>query len=484
MEGQVIAGYRIERTIGSGGMGIVFEGVHQHLGRRVAIKLLHDRYCHDRDSLSRFYNEARAASLAQHPCVIDVYEFGFTDQGQAYIVMELLCGCSLEKRLREIGGRMGTPCLPLVQKLAAGLSFLHERGIVHRDLKPDNVMLVPDPELPAGERVKLLDFGIAKLIGPQPKNLPISPLPTETGSILGTPAYLSPEQARGERAAVGPSADVYALGVMLYEMLAGTLPFERDSPMEMVLMHAFADPQPLQKRAPRVPRPVAAFVHRMLRKEPAARPTMSEVASELHRLSGRYLKADVPSGAEKHLPRIPKTQIELDLLFALLKRVVFREETSGRGGKRWTYALILPLLLLPGERRLAAKQTIPNPVQIEQRVSSQSSFEPMVGSPRIESPTDLTPLLVAQSSPVLWPLLPERSLSHAMNTSKPKRTRTTYWKSGAVTSTIPAHPSGPPPTGAGSHSGAELPALPPQATQRRNITEVLSNANREIPFDQ
>lgn len=353
-----------------------------------------------------------------------------------------------------------------------------------RDSKPDNVMLVPDPELPAGERVKLLDFGIAKLIGPQPKNLPISPLPTETGSILGTPAYLSPEQARGERAAVGPSADVYALGVMLYEMLAGTLPFERDSPMELVLMHAFADPQPLQKRAPRVPRPVATLVHRMLRKEPAARPKMSEVASELHRLSGRYLKADVPSGAEKHLPRIPKTQIELDLLLALLKRVVFREETSGRVGKRWTYALILPLFLLPGERRLAAKQAISNPVQMELRVSSQSLFEPMVVSPRIENPTDLAPLLVAQSSPVLWPLLSERSQSHAMNTSKPKRTRTTYWKPGGVTGTFPAHPSGSPPTGSGSHSGAEFPALPPQATQRRNITEVLSNANREIPFDQ
>jgi len=133
MEGQVIAGYRIVQTIGAGGMGIVYEGVHQHLGRRVAIKLLHDRYSHDRDSLSRFYNEARAASLAQHPCVIDVHEFGFTAQGQAYIVMEFLQGCSLEKRLREIGGRMGTPCLPLAQKLAAGLSFLHERGIVHRD---------------------------------------------------------------------------------------------------------------------------------------------------------------------------------------------------------------------------------------------------------------------------------------------------------------------------------------------------------------
>lgn len=412
--------------------------------------------------------------------MIDVYEFGFTDQGQAYIVMELLGGCSLEKRLRD-RRRMGTPCLPLVQKLAAGLSFLHERGIVHRDLKPDNVMLVPDPELPAGERVKLLDFGIAKLIGPQPKNLPISPLPTETGSILGTPAYLSPEQARGERAAVGPSADVYALGVMLYEMLAGTLPFERDSPMELVLMHAFADPQPLQKRAPRVPRPVAGFVHRMLRKEPAARPTMSEVASELHRLSGRYFKADVPSGAEKHLPRIPKTQIELDLLFALLKRVVFREETSGRGGKRWTYALILPLLLLPGERRLAAKQAISNPVQMEQRVSSQSSFEAMVVSPRIESPSDLAPeCWWLNSAPA--PATPSGAKPEPCNEYFETQANEDYvLEVGGVTSTFPAHPSVSPPTGSGSHSGVELPALPLQATQRRNITEVLSNANREIP---
>jgi serine/threonine protein kinase len=459
MEGQVIAGYRIVRTIGSGGMGIVYEGVHQHLGRRVAIKLLHDRYSHDRDSLSRFYNEARAASLAQHPCVIDVYEFGFTEQGQAYIVMELLLGCSLEKRLREIGGRMGTPCLPIAQKLAEGLSFLHERGIVHRDLKPDNVMLVPDPDLPAGERVKLLDFGIAKLIGPQPKNLPISPLPTETGSILGTPAYLSPEQARGERAAVGPSADVYALGVILYEMLSGTLPFLRDSPMELVLMHAFADPQSLQKRAPQVPRPVASLVHKMLAKDPSERPSMQQVATELHRLSMRYLKADVPSGAEKHIPALSKSQLEQDLLIALLKRIVFREDIGTR--RRLAHILLLPLLLLPGERPLAAQRQTVELVRSIPTVPALRlswSWIPLLAEVGLDS-----------SSSDQRSLQPSGMPQQTAGNQRAKKSQ----RGPAVTPLLDA----------GSESNAHA-EKKPTAPGEKNVSDVIKAANKGIPFEE
>ena len=467
MEGQVIAGYRIVQTIGAGGMGIVYEGVHQHLGRRVAIKLLHDRYSHDRDSLSRFYNEARAASLAQHPCVIDVHEFGFTAQGQAYIVMEFLQGCSLEKRLREIGGRMGTPCLPLAQKLAAGLSFLHERGIVHRDLKPDNVMLVPEPELLSGERVKLLDFGIAKLIGPQPKNLPISPLPTETGSILGTPAYLSPEQARGQRAAVGPPADVYALGVMLYEMLSGSLPFLRDSPMELVLMHAFADPQPIQKRASQVPRAVASLVHKMLAKEPSERPSMQQVSTELQRLSMRYLRADVPSGAERHIPVLSKSQLEQDLLFALLKRIVFREDASTR--KRLAHVLLLPLLLLPGEKPLAAQHMTTEPGPPVPALSAPRPSRSMVPP----STNEQKPFWMAHddadtSPPVLWPLLQSVPKQQVTVSKKGKRVRTvpgvSVTKPAAILSA--GHPEPQPPT-----------------TKPKSLTQVISEANNDIPLE-
>lgn len=468
MEGQIIAGYCIVRTIGSGGMGIVYEGVHQHLGRRVAIKLLHDRYSHDRDSLSRFYNEARAASLAQHPCVIDVYEFGFTEQGQAYIVMELLQGYPLEKRLREIGGRMGTPCLPIAQTLASGLSFLHERGIVHRDLKPDNVMLVPDSDLPAGERVKLLDFGIAKLLGPQPKNLPISPLPTETGSILGTPAYLSPEQARGERSAVGPSADVYALGVILYEMLSGTLPFQRDSPMELVLMHAFADPQPLQKRAPRVPRPVASLVHKMLAKEPSERPSMQQVSTELQRLSARYLKADVPSGAEKHIPVQFKSQLELDLLLALVKRILFREDVASR--RRLAHVLLLPLLLLPGEKRLAAQRLTVEP---DRPVPVASSPQPSWSMFPRSTDEGKEHLLTRDGSgalaPVLWPLLRSGTTQHVTVPKKTTRLRR------AARITMP--PPSPTPS-------AELPGPQRPTTKQKSLTQVIKEANKDIPFEE
>lgn len=467
MEGQVISGYRIVRTIGWGGMGIVYEGVHQHLGRRVAIKLLHDRYSHDRDSLSRFYNEARAASLAQHPCVIDVYEFGFTQRGQAYIVMELLSGCSLEKRLREVGGRMGTLCLPIAQKLAAGLSFLHERGIVHRDLKPDNIMLVPDPDLPSGGRVKLLDFGIAKLIGPQPQNLPISPLPTETGSILGTPAYLSPEQARGERSAIGPSADVYALGVILYEMLSGTLPFLRDSPMELVLMHAFADPQPLQKRAPRVPREVAMLVHKMLGKEPALRPSMQLVSTALQRLATRYLKADVPSGAEAQLPVQNKSQIELDLLIALLKRMLLREDTPSC--QRFAYILLLPLLFLPGEQELSARRIPINRERATEAVTSQSNapWMTVVKEPKSESAAIQPDRRVSQKSEVA------SSSAHRQPVRTPKSEKQT--KTGAVGASHLVD---------SSRTRSDVPARGLFTPKQPSITDVIRQANTDIPFDK
>lgn len=329
-------------------------------------------------------------------------------------------------------------------------------------------MLVPDPDLPAGERVKLLDFGIAKLIGPQPKNLPISPLPTETGSILGTPAYLSPEQARGERAAVGPSADVYALGVILYEMLSGTLPFLRDSPMELVLMHAFADPQSLQKRAPQVPRPVASLVHKMLAKDPSERPSMQQVATELHRLSMRYLKADVPSGAEKHIPALSKSQLEQDLLIALLKRIVFREDIGTR--RRLAHILLLPLLLLPGERPLAAQRLTIESVHPSPTASSPRPAWPMF-PPAIEVRKEV---LMAQdgsdaSTPVLWPLLPAGTTQQATRPKLAKRAR-----NGPGV-------SGPKPDSAMSSGRSE--PMPP-ITKPKSLTQVITEANKDIPFEE
>lgn len=297
MIGQVLANYQIERFLGAGGMGMVYQAVHRHLARRVALKILRPQFSADRDALSRFFTEARAANLAQHPSVLEVYEFGFTNEGCAYIVMEYIEGCSLQKRLDDVG-RLGTCSLALVRQVAVALASVHAHGVVHRDLKPENMMLLPDSGGTNVEQIKILDFGIAKCLRPQPSDLPISKHPTQTGAILGTPSYLSPEQARGDRELIGPPADVYALGVMFYELLSGRLPFEGGRALEQIFLHVFAEPQPLRRFAPRTPRPVAELVHRMLRKSPLTRPTMVEVASELELLCKRYRDADIPRAGE------------------------------------------------------------------------------------------------------------------------------------------------------------------------------------------
>lgn len=289
MIGTKIGQYQVLRVLGKGGMGEVYEAVDDKLGRHVAIKLLLPRYAEDPEIIARFFNEARAVNLIGHPGLVQVFEFGELPTGGAFMVMEYIPGLTLRDRLKQSERMAEMEALQIALQLASALMAAHAKDIVHRDLKPGNVMLVQDPTMALGQRVKLLDFGVAKLGAQsareeQPR--------TKTGLSIGTPTYMSPEQCRGLKSIDGRS-DVYALGVMLFEMLAGRLPFDGESEGAILGMHMYEEPAPLLSYAPGVSASVAALVHRMLNKKADERPTAAEVVEVLTEMAA----AVVPSSA-------------------------------------------------------------------------------------------------------------------------------------------------------------------------------------------
>lgn len=274
VEGQTIGNYRVLRKLGEGGMGAVFEAQHVEIGRKAAIKVLHPQFAQNAQVAMRFLNEAKAANLIEHPGVVEIFEFSRLPDGTTYIVMEFLKGESLAKRLER--GPIGLDALRIARQIGSVLVAAHEQGIIHRDLKPDNVIMVKDPEAPGGDRAKVLDFGIAKIAEEQV-------FKTQAGSILGTPAYMAPEQCRGATE-VTDKSDVYALGIMLYEMLCGRPPFTNAGIGEIMIMQMSKQPPALRDLAPAVPLELADFVHRTLAKDPNARPTMRQVVDALEQL--------------------------------------------------------------------------------------------------------------------------------------------------------------------------------------------------------
>jgi serine/threonine protein kinase len=259
-----IGQYKIVRTLGAGGMGTVYLGEHLLLGRRAAIKTLLPALSIHREIVDRFFNEARAISAITDPGVVQIFDFGYHVDGTAYIVMELLEGENLGTRLDRLGKLSLVESLRIGRMIASSLYAAHERGIIHRDLKPGNVFVIRDNDAPGGERSKILDFGICKLQNNQDAST------TQTGVMLGTPVYMSPEQCRGS-SDVDARSDLYSVGCVLFHMLTGRTPFDCESIGEFIACHLKEDPQAPSELEPSLPPSVDALVLRCLAKNPEDR---------------------------------------------------------------------------------------------------------------------------------------------------------------------------------------------------------------------
>jgi len=268
--GTTIGDYTVAGRVGEGGMATVYAADHPLIGRRVAIKVIRADLGASREAFERFLQEARAVIAIGHPNIVDVFTFGRLADGRAYFVMELLEGRTLAETLDGDGPLTLMKACDALIEMCDGLEAAHRAGVIHRDLKPQNVFLCA----PLGH-VKLLDFGIAKLIGKPEPHTPH----TRPGVTIGTPDYISPEQARGRE--VEPSADVYSLGVVAFEMLTGQLPFLADNAADMMVMHLGAPPRCPSSVRPELPVAIDSLIVRMLAKETADRPTLAEVRAEL-----------------------------------------------------------------------------------------------------------------------------------------------------------------------------------------------------------
>jgi serine/threonine protein kinase len=307
--GQTLGKYRILAEIGRGGMGVVYKAHDTTLDCPVAIKVLDPLLARDQEFVQRFLREARAtARLRRHPHIVTIHDVGQSG-GYSFIVMEHLEGRSLVEIIRREGPLPPERVARLVSQVADALDYAHAQGLIHRDVKPGNVIVGPQ------DQATLTDFGVARSV--EGTRL------TQSGVMIGTPAYMSPEQVKGQ--SVGPAADVYALGVVTYEMLGGRPPFEGETP-HVLFAHAYEPPPPLRQVNPRVPEAVAAAVHKALVKDPKQRyPTAGAFAAALGQAAGSPVveaTRRLPPGRQPFPPATRAGQAPLWPLFGVLGAVL------------------------------------------------------------------------------------------------------------------------------------------------------------------
>jgi serine/threonine-protein kinase len=297
--GLVAGKYEVVGLIGRGGMGSVWEGRHASLGTRVAIKFIDPEYADSKEAQARFVNEARAAATIHTKHAVQVYDHGVTDDGRPYIVMELLLGEPLDKRVDRLGRISLQEAARVLVQVCRALQRAHEAGIIHRDLKPENIFLVRSPD-DDDEIAKVLDFGIAKIKGPPGEQALTSS--TKTGAVLGTPYYMSPEQARGLRS-IDHRSDLWSIAVIAYKCVTGVLPFEGESVGDLLVKICTSPvPQP-SLTVPGLPAAFDAWFARALEREPAKRfATAQELADALAIAAGVTVRRGPTSSQQDGAP--------------------------------------------------------------------------------------------------------------------------------------------------------------------------------------
>ena len=284
--GTLIGDYRVIKKLDEGGMGAVYEGIHPVIGKRVAIKLLHPHVARQEVSVARFIQEARAVNAIGHREIVDVFGFGKFSDGRQYIVMEFLEGCHLLSFLNENGPLEPLKACFLVRLIAGALEAAHAKGVIHRDLKPENVFLISTKGISWPPVMKLLDFGLAKLIEDKFKEGP----QTRMGATVGTPYYMAPEQCRGRN--VDARTDVYALGVMFYEMITGRVPFFAEQPVDVLYMHLTKDPDPPSMWTD-IPQEIEDLIMACMSKPPELRPAgMNTVIAKIEEIEQRLTEEE------------------------------------------------------------------------------------------------------------------------------------------------------------------------------------------------
>jgi beta-lactam-binding protein with PASTA domain len=314
--------YRITERIGSGGMADVYKAVDETLGRTVAVKVLHARFADDPEFVQRFRHEASAAANLSHPAIVNIYDYG-VEAGTYYIVMELVRGTDLKAVVKQHGALDPINVAEYGAQICAALSVAHGYGIIHRDIKPQNIVLMPDGG------IKVMDFGIARAVDSDA---------TQTGSVLGTAQYVSPEQAQGRR--LGPESDLYSLGVVLYELSTGKLPFEGDTPVSVALRHVNEEPVPPRSINPQIPPALEAVILKAMRKDPTSRyRSADEMRKDLLRVaSGRAVAAT---------PRVDDTTV----MPAVQRTERAAEASQSRDSRRvspWVWVAIVAAVILLG----------------------------------------------------------------------------------------------------------------------------------------
>ena len=308
MVGTRIKHYEVESQLGKGGMGVVYRARDTRLNRPVALKVLKSELVSDPDRRQRFVREARAAAAITHPAIAQIYDVDEED-GTIFIAMEFVEGRTLRALITDKELDLHS-AIEIAIQVSDGLAKAHDKGIVHRDIKSDNIMLTPDGH------GKLLDFGLAKLLDPSvgegqritDQALVETVAQTQLGVVMGTIAYMSPEQARGRR--VDQTSDVFSMGVVVYEMITGELPFKGGSPVDTMHAIAFEEVQPVTEIRKHLPPDLHRIVSRCLRKQPKDRyPDAKALADDLRRL-----KRDLDSGVQRSLPVEEHVRRRLDWL--------------------------------------------------------------------------------------------------------------------------------------------------------------------------